>query len=122
VHDTDRTYQGTIAKSGTTEFLEKAEDSDDTTGQGNLIGAFGVGFYSRYVDIMPCYVCVNLELGILASLLQTKSMLHLFRRNRPLIQAPPNMSSVRRRRTTTFLSTLIPEVVPLSAAQRLLSY
>ena len=38
---------GTLAKSGTTEFLSKAEDSTDSTGTGNLIGAFGVGFYSR---------------------------------------------------------------------------
>ena len=51
MYGTDQTYQGTIAKSGTTEFLAKAEDSDDTTGQGNLIGAFGVGFYSRYVHV-----------------------------------------------------------------------
>ncbi len=39
---------GTLAKSGTTEFLAKAE-STDTTGTGNLIGAFGLGFYSRCV-------------------------------------------------------------------------
>ena len=38
---------GTLAKSGTSEFLAKAES--DTTGNGNLIGAFGLGFYSRYV-------------------------------------------------------------------------
>lgn len=37
---------GTLAKSGTSEFLAKAESSDGT-GNGNLIGAFGVGFYSR---------------------------------------------------------------------------
>jgi heat shock protein beta len=37
---------GTLAKSGTSEFLANAENSDGT-GNGNLIGAFGVGFYSR---------------------------------------------------------------------------
>ncbi len=37
---------GTLAKSGTTEFLQRAESSD-ATGTGNLIGAFGLGFYSR---------------------------------------------------------------------------
>lgn len=42
-------FQGTLAKSGTTEFLQKAEASSDTTGTGNLIGAFGLGFYSRWV-------------------------------------------------------------------------
>lgn len=40
------TPQGTLAKSGTSEFLARAE-STDTTGTGNLIGAFGLGFYSR---------------------------------------------------------------------------
>ncbi|KAF9221952.1 HSP90-domain-containing protein [Gyrodon lividus] len=39
---------GTLAKSGTSEFLTKA-DSEDTTGSGNLIGAFGVGFYSSFL-------------------------------------------------------------------------
>lgn len=39
---------GTVAKSGTSEFLTKA-DSEDTTGGGNLIGAFGVGFYSSFL-------------------------------------------------------------------------
>lgn len=38
---------GTLAKSGTSEFLSRAE-SDDSSGNGNLIGAFGLGFYSRY--------------------------------------------------------------------------
>ena len=33
---------GTLAKSGTTEFLNRAENSESTTGTGNLIGAFGV--------------------------------------------------------------------------------
>ncbi|KAF8138301.1 Hsp90 protein-domain-containing protein [Boletus edulis] len=39
---------GTLAKSGTSEFLANA-DSLDTTGSGNLIGAFGVGFYSSFL-------------------------------------------------------------------------
>ncbi|KAI0327766.1 heat shock protein Hsp90 [Cubamyces sp. BRFM 1775] len=38
---------GTLAKSGTSEFLSKAES--DTTGNGNLIGAFGLGFYSSFL-------------------------------------------------------------------------
>ena len=42
-----RPIKGTLAKSGTTEFLQKAESSTDATGTGNLIGAFGLGFYSR---------------------------------------------------------------------------
>jgi len=43
-----RRTQGTLAKSGTSEFLAHA-DGVDTTSTGNLIGAFGVGFYSRYI-------------------------------------------------------------------------
>ncbi|KAK7695990.1 hypothetical protein QCA50_000630 [Cerrena zonata] len=39
---------GTLAKSGTSEFLAKAENSD-ATGTGNLIGAFGLGFYSSFL-------------------------------------------------------------------------
>lgn len=42
---------GTLAKSGTSEFLSRAE-SDDSSGNGNLIGAFGLGFYSRYVPLL----------------------------------------------------------------------
>jgi HSP90 family molecular chaperone len=37
---------GTLAKSGTTEFLGQVENSD-VASSSNLIGAFGVGFYSR---------------------------------------------------------------------------
>jgi len=40
--------QGTLAKSGTSEFLATAESSDGT-GTGNLIGAFGLGFYSSFL-------------------------------------------------------------------------
>uniref|UniRef100_A0A0W0FJM2 Putative heat shock protein Hsp90 n=1 Tax=Moniliophthora roreri TaxID=221103 RepID=A0A0W0FJM2_MONRR len=39
---------GTLAKSGTSEFLAQA-DSADGTNQGNLIGAFGLGFYSSFL-------------------------------------------------------------------------
>ncbi|KAK7049538.1 hypothetical protein VNI00_005569 [Paramarasmius palmivorus] len=39
---------GTLAKSGTSEFLAQA-DSTDATNQGNLIGAFGLGFYSSFL-------------------------------------------------------------------------
>ena len=41
--------QGTLAKSGTSEFLAKAEGADSTAATGNLIGAFGLGFYSSFL-------------------------------------------------------------------------
>lgn len=50
-------YQGTLAKSGTTEFLQKAESgSTDGTGTGNLIGSFGLGFYSSFLVADRVYV------------------------------------------------------------------
>ncbi|CAK5262727.1 unnamed protein product [Mycena citricolor] len=42
------TNLGTLAKSGTSDFLAQA-DSSDATGTGNLIGAFGLGFYSSFL-------------------------------------------------------------------------
>lgn len=47
---------GTVAKSGTTEFLNRAANDDTTTGTGNLIGAFGVGFYSSFLVADRVYV------------------------------------------------------------------
>lgn len=45
-----RIAQGTLAKSGTSEFLAKAEgQASDGTASGNLIGAFGLGFYSSFL-------------------------------------------------------------------------
>ena len=47
---------GTLAKSGTTEFLNRVETAESTTGTGNLIGAFGVGFYSSFLVADHVYV------------------------------------------------------------------
>ncbi|MEQ4305154.1 molecular chaperone HtpG [Plantactinospora sp. B6F1] len=40
---------GTIAKSGTAELLEKIRESKDAAGSQDLIGQFGVGFYSSFM-------------------------------------------------------------------------
>lgn len=40
---------GTIAKSGTVEFLQKMRESKDAAASGDLIGQFGVGFYSCFM-------------------------------------------------------------------------
>ncbi|KAF9451709.1 HSP90-domain-containing protein [Macrolepiota fuliginosa MF-IS2] len=42
------TNLGTLAKSGTSEFLARAEGQEGGA-QGNLIGAFGLGFYSSFL-------------------------------------------------------------------------
>ncbi len=41
-------HLGTIAKSGTKEFLEKMQKAKEG-GEHNLIGQFGVGFYSAFM-------------------------------------------------------------------------
>nr|AVX33611.1 heat shock protein 903 [Dugesia japonica] len=43
------TNLGTIAKSGTSDFLKKLSDSKSTVEMGDLIGQFGVGFYSTFL-------------------------------------------------------------------------
>ncbi len=40
---------GTIAKSGTSEFLQKVSDAKTTAEMNDLIGQFGVGFYSSFL-------------------------------------------------------------------------
>jgi molecular chaperone HtpG len=40
---------GTIAKSGTVEFLDKLKESKDAAASPELIGQFGVGFYSSFM-------------------------------------------------------------------------
>jgi molecular chaperone HtpG len=42
-------HLGTIAKSGTKAFLEQLNQAKDQTQKSNLIGKFGVGFYSSFV-------------------------------------------------------------------------
>ncbi|KAH8999049.1 heat shock protein Hsp90 [Lactarius akahatsu] len=47
---------GTLAKSGTAEFLAQAEGGPESGSNGNLIGAFGLGFYSSFLVADKVYV------------------------------------------------------------------
>ena len=42
---------GTIAKSGTNDFLQKMQEAADSKQLTDLIGQFGVGFYSSFLGI-----------------------------------------------------------------------
>lgn len=55
---------GTIAQSGTAKFLKALKDSKDAGGDNNLIGQFGVGFYSAFLvsDRVCIFVKVNVML------------------------------------------------------------
>ncbi len=48
-HDDVVALIGTIAKSGTAEFLEKLKDAKDSAASQDLIGQFGIGFYSTFM-------------------------------------------------------------------------
>ncbi|PVG03593.1 heat shock protein Hsp90, partial [Serendipita vermifera] len=47
---------GTLAKSGTTEFLAQADKATTAATTSNLIGAFGLGFYSSFLVADKVYV------------------------------------------------------------------
>jgi heat shock protein beta len=51
---------GTIAKSGTAEFLSKMHESQQSqTDLNDMIGQFGVGFYSAFLG--ECFTSVDIE-------------------------------------------------------------
>jgi len=47
---------GTLAKSGTSEFLSRTESDASSSATGNLIGQFGLGFYSSFLVADRVYV------------------------------------------------------------------
>lgn len=46
---------GTIAKSGTAEFLSKMQEVRSTSDFNDMIGQFGVGFYSAFLGMCIVY-------------------------------------------------------------------
>lgn len=48
---------GTIARSGTSEFLTKVGEAQSQTEMSDLIGQFGVGFYSSFLGKAPDIYC-----------------------------------------------------------------
>ena len=52
---------GTIAKSGTADFLGKMNEAQDAQQMNDLIGQFGVGFYSSFLvaDKVSYLMCSN---------------------------------------------------------------
>lgn len=49
---------GTIAKSGTSDFLAKLNDANTATETNDLIGQFGVGFYSAFLGKVYTFLCL----------------------------------------------------------------
>jgi len=61
-HDDLRDNLGTIARSGSKQFLKEISQSGTTDTAKNIIGRFGVGFYSYFMvaEEVRCLCCVSL--------------------------------------------------------------
>lgn len=64
---------GTIARSGTSEFLTKLGEASSQTEMSDLIGQFGVGFYSSFLGKFFLFVD-----NIFRRFLQDIVLLHVF--------------------------------------------
>jgi heat shock protein beta len=66
---------GTIAKSGTADFLSKMQDASTSTQDMNdLIGQFGVGFYSSFLGKTFYFVNIHIWLSEYETITLTEGM------------------------------------------------
>jgi hypothetical protein len=86
-HDELRDNLGTIARSGSKQFLKEISQSGTPDTAKNIIGRFGVGFYSSFMvadevsDLFVCmcvYVCLYLCVGCYSSFMVADEVSGLF--------------------------------------------
>jgi len=68
---------GTIAKSGTSDFMSQLDNASQQEAS-DLIGQFGVGFYSSFLGNEYVFSCASKNLTVLIIFFQIISRLHIF--------------------------------------------